>query len=96
MGAKIAIPEIMLNTQDFSSVRLPIQSMTYTQRCFRQTLAKLCRLHYLRSARFSFLSEEPKLYRQLLLGSRLFFLLHLNCIGVRLLKEIWGQFKMIY
>jgi hypothetical protein len=40
-GTKIAIPKILFNIQwDFSSVRLSTrtQGMTYTQRCFSQTI----------------------------------------------------------
>jgi hypothetical protein len=32
METKIAIRKIWLNTQDFSSVRLPTECMTYSQR----------------------------------------------------------------
>lgn len=38
MGTKIAIPEISLNTQDFSPVSFPTQGITYPERCFRQSI----------------------------------------------------------
>jgi hypothetical protein len=41
MGTRNAIPEISLNTRDFSSVRLPTQCMTYLQRCYRPKVLAL-------------------------------------------------------
>jgi hypothetical protein len=38
MATKIAVPEISLNTRDFSSIRLATQGMTYSQRRFRQAI----------------------------------------------------------
>jgi hypothetical protein len=38
MGSKVDVSEISLNTQDNSSVRLPMQGTTYPQKCLRQTL----------------------------------------------------------
>jgi hypothetical protein len=38
METKFSTPEILLNTEDFSSIRLSTQDMTYPQRCFRQTV----------------------------------------------------------
>jgi hypothetical protein len=38
MGTKISILMILFNIQDFPSVRLPAQGMTYFHRCFRQTI----------------------------------------------------------
>jgi hypothetical protein len=35
IGTKIALPGILLNTQDFSSVRLPTQAVTYPLKCFK-------------------------------------------------------------
>jgi hypothetical protein len=37
MGTKITVPETLLNTHNFSSVRLPIQCMMYPQGCFRHS-----------------------------------------------------------
>lgn len=34
--------EILLNTKDFSSIKLPTQAVIYTQRCFRSTLIMFC------------------------------------------------------
>lgn len=34
------IPEISLDIQDFGSVKLVAQDMTYTHRCFRRSLVK--------------------------------------------------------
>jgi hypothetical protein len=46
METKIAILDILLNTQDFSSVILLAECMTYPQKRFRQTTATL----YLRNS----------------------------------------------
>jgi hypothetical protein len=39
---QIATLENLLNTREFSSVRLPTQDVTYAQRCFKQSIADLC------------------------------------------------------
>lgn len=39
IGTKIAILETSLNTQEYSSLRLPTQGMVYPQTCFRQSIA---------------------------------------------------------
>jgi hypothetical protein len=41
MEAKITIPAILLDTGNFSSVRLSIQCMTYPQKCFRRSISTL-------------------------------------------------------
>jgi hypothetical protein len=39
-GIKIAVPKISPNRQGFISVRFPVEGMTYSQRCFKQTCGK--------------------------------------------------------
>lgn len=49
MGTKIATPEILLDTQEFSSIRLPTQGVMYPKRSCRQrmgvhyTIMRICR-----------------------------------------------------
>jgi hypothetical protein len=40
MRPRVTIPEVSLNIQDFSSVRLHIQGMAYPQKWFRRSFVK--------------------------------------------------------
>jgi hypothetical protein len=53
MGINVVIPEISLNAENFSSVRLATQDVTYFQRCSRQSqYRKVGKKRYKETAKF--------------------------------------------